>query len=93
MLCSEKLEKLVAHLTLSSRGQVFQAGVSPLQDEWCQFWGYDDAGKMELFSFPFWVAILRFFCSRILLKFLKWTPEPSQIGICLWISVSLQTFE
>lgn len=62
-LCAVKTEKLVAYHTLFSQlGELFLAGEFSLGVE--QYWleGWDDPGKMKLFSFVFvCVASLRFF--------------------------------
>lgn len=38
------------------------------------------------FVLPFPIVALKFFCSTLLLKFLKWAPERAQSCLCLWLS-------
>lgn len=76
--CSaQRLGKLVAHPALPFLvRKLFLAGKFPLDAE--QYWlgKWDDTGKKRLFSLL--VPYTQGFCSTVLLKFLKRTPELSQ---------------
>lgn len=67
----QTLGKLVTHSNHSS----FLGGKFSLGPEQCWLEEWDNAGKMKL---PSCEVILRFFCSTVLLNFLKWTPELSR---------------
>lgn len=78
MAHKERLDKLAPPLHFTSEVNSILTGEFPLSTEQCWLGRWNDAGKMKLFFLPFLCSYSQIFCSRVLLKFFKWTPELSQ---------------
>ena len=79
--CPQTLGKLVTHpFSLFQERKIFPAGEFPFGDDQCQPGCRGDAGKIKRFFIP--ILYPQVFSSTVLLKFLKWAPEPSQSCFC-----------
>lgn len=85
--CSQRVGKLVAHITLPFLMSVTLTGEFPFGTEQCWLGGWDNADKIKL-SFFFCVQLLSiFFVLLCCWEFFKWAPDLFHSCFTLWITV------